>query len=250
MNQYNISSEYIPAVLKYGLTNQRLISRCLDLGMLSEAKKLQQIDKELSSLLYYKEVAFNFIEQVANGQTLLVGEGNLSFSLSLARNNKINPMKLITTTFEMKEDLSEFTKENTVKLQSLGASVIHGVDATKLAVFFRTKQFNNIVFQFPHTGNKEPVDGKSSNFILVCDFLRSAVCNLSPGGKVLISVVDNSYYRSTFQLSTAAEIAGFDIPKKYPFEPGSFPGYIHTMTNEDASALENHKHFATWVFQR
>ena len=57
------------------------------------------------------------------------------------------------------------------------------------------------------------------------------------------------HYHGAFQFDQAAEEAGFKPPEMYKFDPSEFPGYIHTMTNEDESALDNHDHFATWVFE-
>lgn len=38
-------------------------------------------------------------------------------------------------------------------------------------------------------------------------------------------------------------------PTTHRFDPDAFPGYEHTMTNEDGSALSKHDQFSTWVFR-
>ncbi|BBJ31379.1 MULTISPECIES: hypothetical protein [spotted fever group] len=35
------------------------------------------------------------------------------------------------------------------------------------------------------------------------------------------------------------------IPIKYKFDPKDYPGYVHTMTNQDESAIEEYSKFAT-----
>ncbi|MFP4386927.1 MAG: hypothetical protein ACLFP8_07700 [Alphaproteobacteria bacterium] len=47
----------------------------------------------------------------------------------------------------------------------------------------------------------------------------------------------------------AAAFAGYETPETYPFDPSLFPGYSHTNTNDDESALDEHCRFATWVFR-
>lgn len=97
--------------------------------------------------------------------------------------------------------------------------------------------------------SRELIEGRNPNFILVRDFLESAAHQLKPGGKVYISAVDSPHYYGAFQFDEAAKTAGFGPPEVYPFDPKDFPGYTHTMTHEDESALDNHDKFATWVFE-
>ncbi len=97
--------------------------------------------------------------------------------------------------------------------------------------------------------SRESVEGRTANFILIRNFLISASRQLAKGGGAFISAVDNSYYQGTFQFEEAAEIAGFKPPEIYKFDPSEFPGYVHAMTHEEGSALENHGKFSTWVFR-
>ena len=89
---------------------------------------------------------FNFIEEIANGKTLFVGEGNLSFALSITNNNKIDPYKITATTFEKRGNLLNQTEINACILKSLGVSVMHSIDATKMAGKFSNIRFHNIIF--------------------------------------------------------------------------------------------------------
>lgn len=231
-----------------GAKNQVLMHRALDLGYYEDVKQLQKFDYILLSLLR-KTVSLDFIGQITQGHTLLVGEGNLSFAVSLAKHPQIFPTRLIATTFEANDKLLPKTIENAQTLKAKGVTVLHGVDATDLSNTFGSWLFDTIIFQFPHVGSREPVDGRNPNFILMRDFLSSAFYQLSHNGKVLVSAANTSHYRGAFQFEEAAEWAGFQSPEVYPFDPTQFPEYEHTMTHQCGSALENHDTLSTWVFR-
>ncbi|NBX04413.1 MAG: DUF2431 domain-containing protein, partial [Alphaproteobacteria bacterium] len=194
-------------------------------------------------LRHKKTAAFDFIAQIARGTTLLVGEGNLSFTVALTIDSRINPAHLTASTFESAPDLSDEAEENAKILRLTGVSVLYGVDATKLSANVGLVRFDSIVFQFPHVGSRDPVEGRNPNFILIRDFLKSARRQLASGGKVLISIVNTPHYRGAFQLEEAANAAGFLPPRAYRFDPDKFRGYHHTMTHQEGDALYNHDDF-------
>lgn len=230
---------------------ERLAFNCyLRTGHVPE--ELQEIlsYKFAAPVLYYKSRSFDFIAAIANGSTLLVGEGNLSFSLSLAQDSRVCPYWLTATTYQNEGELTEFAKDNADRLRALGATVLHDIDATQLHRHFGSALFQNVTFQFPHTGSREPIEGRNPNHVLLRNFLMSARYTIPDSGKVLVTTVDSPYYRGAFQFDLAAELAGYHPPEPYPFMPSKFPGYVHTMTHEDGSALEDHDTFATWVFRK
>lgn len=190
-----------------------------------------------------------FISQIQQGDTLFVGEGNLSFALSIAKMPVITSSKLTATTHEKASDLSEEGQQNAELLKHSGASVMSSIDATKLNQYFSHQKFYTIVFQFPNAGSREPEYGRNPNYILIRDFLKSAASCLASNGKILITTVDSPYYQGAFQFEEAAEKAGYHIAGSYLFDPESFPGYSHTNTNNDDSALEKHDEFKTWIFE-
>lgn len=193
-------------------------------------------------------MSFSFVNSIANGKTLFVGEGNFSFCLSIAKQMRY-PSNIIATTFERQDEFSNFTQANVSKLQSLGVRVFCNSDATKIHNGFAECRFNNIIFQFPHTGSREPIEGRNPNFILLRDFLKSAKPLLLFGGKVIITVVDSPYYQGAFQLKEAGKTAGYSKVTGYNFNPLHFPNYIHTMTNEDESAISQNDELMTVVFE-
>lgn len=190
-----------------------------------------------------------FVSQIQQGDTLFVGEGNMSFSVSIAKILGITASKLTATTYEKTSDLSEEAQQNSEILKQSRVSVLNGIDATKLDQYFPPHKFDTIVFQFPNAGSREPEYGRNPNYILIRDFLKSAASCLALNGKILITAVDSPHYQGAFQFEEAAEKAGYHIAGSYPFDPESFPGYSHTNINDDDSALEKHDDFKTWIFE-
>jgi 25S rRNA (uracil2634-N3)-methyltransferase len=183
------------------------------------------------------------------GDILLLGEGNLSFAKSLLSQPSPHINHMVATTYEYEKDLSNEARQNAAFLRNHGALVMYSVDATNLEQSLRPYKFDTIIFQFPNVGSREAIYGRNPNFIMIRKFLRSAAPYLAPSGRVLISTVDNPHYQGAFQFDEAAAFAGYAAPEVYPFDPSLFPGYSHTNTNDDESALDDHNHFATWVFR-
>jgi Domain of unknown function (DUF2431) len=206
---------------------------------------IYDLERELKTI----SPVFKLTKALEKGKTLLVGEGNLSFTLSLIKNSSVKPWDLTASTFEKELELSESAKENRKLLVSKGVRVLNGVDATNLSNKFGSKKFDNVVFQFPNVASRESVEGRNPNFILIRDFLISSKSQLHPYGKIYISAVDNKHYEGVFNFEEAAEIAGFKNQKKYSFYPAEFPEYQHIMTHQDESGIDNYNKFGTWVFE-
>lgn len=223
----------------------------IEVGFFSKRSKSQSASNP--SCTKFGRFSFDDLELVKRivlGKTLFVGEGNFSFVLGLVKSRLISPDNIVATVFERKKDFNSDTLENYSELVALGVNTRCDVDATNLLHAFNGEKFDSIVFQFPHSGTRKPVDSKNPSFVLVRDFLSSARLMLSDNGCVLISIVDDDYYNSIFQMELAAGEAGYNTPQKFFFEPGLFPDYIHVNTREESeSALENHDTFATWVFE-
>ncbi len=85
---------------------------------------------------------------------LFVGEGNFSFSESVARRlaEEKKSGEIVSTCYE-DNPVSELAEDNIKKLQELGAKVVLSVDATALNSYF-SDRFDLVVFMFPHIGGK------------------------------------------------------------------------------------------------
>lgn len=193
---------------------------------------------------------FDFCKAAKSGSTLLVGEGNFSFSVALSDLLGNATSNLTTTTFQTVDEYSDITKQNAKTLRRRGAKTIAGVDATNLSQWFSQRQFDLIVFQFPNVGSREPRYGRNPNHILVRRFLKSAADHLSDFGKVAITVVNSPHYDGAFDMDGVAERNNFAIPVAHPFRFSDFPGYSHVKTKDDGiCALDENDEFVTYVFQ-
>jgi 25S rRNA (uracil2634-N3)-methyltransferase len=190
-----------------------------------------------------------FIDRIKMGKTLFVGEGNLSFALSIATLPDVISSNMIVTAYEEGKDIPDQSKENVELLRKLGVVVQFGVDATHLEQY-RNIKFKTIIFQFPHTGSREPLYGHNPNFVLIRRFLKSAKEYLEQDGQIIISTVDNPHYRGAFRLEEAAKETGYNRPDIFDFDPEQFAGYSHINTNDDDSAIQKHDKFSTWIFTK
>ncbi|CAK9308626.1 unnamed protein product [Citrullus colocynthis] len=89
-------------------------------------------------------------------EILLVGEGDFSFSLSLAMSFG-SASNIVATSLDSYLDVVTKYKNARLNLRILkgfGASVLHGVDATKmkLHIDLHMRKFDRIIFNFPHAG--------------------------------------------------------------------------------------------------
>lgn len=189
-----------------------------------------------------------FIDRNQKHRSLFVGEGNLSFSLSLAKHSPALASRILASTYENKRHLSQETADNALRLHQLGAKIDHDVDATCLEKYYPCRKFDKIIFQFPHTGTREPKRGRNPNFSLIRQFLRSAYKLLSASGVVLISAVDSPHYQGAFQFEETAKLANFEMADFYSLDPALFSNYNHKNTHNEETGLEGHGNFGTWVF--
>ena len=219
------------------------------------------IEKIFNSIEYkslLKEI--DFTEEVSNGTILFIGEGNFSFSLSLASKSP-NKKFFISSIFESEKEISEQaigvsqeTKQNAKKLEELGSTVLYNINAEKLDTYFKKLKFDRIIFNFPNVASREGKYGKTENHYLVKNFLKSSSNILKQNGKVIISMVNTPYYKGVFDFESL-KLTNYEKPKIYKFNPENYKGYTHTMTHKDEptvgdsqNGLERMKNFISIVF--
>lgn len=172
----------------------------------------------------------------------------MSFTISLAKKLNLLP-NLIASTYEDYSELSNYAKFNAKLLKQAGITVLHGLDGTKLHKNFYSNTFDTIIFQFPHFGSREGINGVNANYVLVRNFIISASHILKRDGVVLITVVDSDFYNNMFRFNELAEELRISLPTKYKFYPKDYPEYEHTMTHQDESAIDDYSKFATYEFR-
>ena len=195
-----------------------------------------------------RDEPFDFLGRTGDGELLLVGEGNLSFSVALLHRKPQLGKKITATTFETETSWNRRTSENANFLRQMGARVHGSIDATKLEDHVHRKLFGLIVFQFPNVASRVPRYGRNPNHILIKRFLRSAEHHLTPSGCIAVTVVNSSFYDGAFDMDGAAKDSGLENPVAHPFFFADYPNYSHVNTLTDDSAIDKSTDCVTFVF--
>lgn len=126
-------------------------------------------------------------------KVLTVGDGDFSFSLALARMG----VSLAASSYEKMETLEKIypnVKDTIEELQSLGAKVYFGVDATKLDETLPKSarvKYDRIVWNFPCSAIAKGQDGQNEemefNKSLVRSFLLCATDYIQPHAHILMN---------------------------------------------------------------
>eukprot|EP01029_Cantina_marsupialis_P029180 TRINITY_DN779910_c0_g1_i1.p1 TRINITY_DN779910_c0_g1~~TRINITY_DN779910_c0_g1_i1.p1 ORF type:complete len:414 (+),score=85.62 TRINITY_DN779910_c0_g1_i1:37-1242(+) len=180
-----------------------------------------------------------------NHDILVIGDGDMSFSLSLA--SAIGGKKLVATTYDCKKILMEKygasgVASNVKCLLETGATVLHRVDGTNLQdckpliVKGKPRRFNNIIFNFPHLGGSSDEDVEN-NKQLLRDFFHSARPFLKPTiGEVHVALRNTSFY-DAWKIGEQANGFGYIKKSALPFKSSDFPGFEPQRTHPAARAV-------------
>ncbi|XVF76978.1 hypothetical protein PTKIN_Ptkin14bG0003100 [Pterospermum kingtungense] len=162
---------------------------------------------------------------------LLVGEGDFSFSASLAIAFG-SATNMVATSLDSREMLLEkYTGAlaNLKKLEKLGCTIVHEVDATTMSqhAFLKLDSFDRIVFNFPHAGffyKEHETPQIELHKKLVKGFLWNAYEMLTENGEVHITH-KTAYPFSMWNIEKLAEEVGLGLLNKVPFSKEEYPGY-------------------------
>uniref|UniRef100_A0A7C9FB12 25S rRNA (uridine-N(3))-methyltransferase BMT5-like domain-containing protein n=1 Tax=Opuntia streptacantha TaxID=393608 RepID=A0A7C9FB12_OPUST len=163
---------------------------------------------------------------------LLVGEGDFSFSASLAiafgsASNMVatslnSPDFLIRNYGGFPTNLSE--------LETRGSIVLHGVDATKMAKHphLASLKFDRIIFNFPHSGFKQdsPECEIRRHQRLVRGFLRNAKKMIEEDGQIHVTHKSNAFFLK-WDIPKLGTDQGLRLIQEVNFKRSKYPGY-HT----------------------
>ncbi|KAL8171832.1 hypothetical protein V2J09_023636 [Rumex salicifolius] len=164
---------------------------------------------------------------------LLVGEGDFSFSASLAvafgdASNMI-ATSLDSLEFLMKNYAKAAT--NISELTTKSCKVIHGVDATRMARHpkLRSLKFDIVVYNFPHAGfanrNASRQDQISKHQALVKGFLKNAKKMIKEeDGQIHVTHKCSSFFLE-WNLEILGSSQGLRLVEESPFKRGRYPGY-------------------------
>ncbi|MFI7742535.1 Rossmann-like fold-containing protein [Kocuria rhizosphaericola] len=186
-----------------------------------------------------------------SGKTLLVGEGNLTFTEANIIVGRALPGDITATVYEKKEKKSASTRARAEKLEAQGVTVEFGVDATKLHEGAEEKpKFDTIVWMFPHPGG-ERAQAAAAGKALLAAFFASAATRLHPGGKITVTLrkAKRDWYISRWDPVGAAASAGLRLERRLDFEQRDYEGYTHETTEKGARTANVTTGY-TFVFTR
>ncbi|OMP06958.1 hypothetical protein COLO4_07755 [Corchorus olitorius] len=167
----------------------------------------------------------------SNHQLLLVGEGDFSFSLSLA-NAFASASNICASSLDSYDVLIKKyknAKSNLENLKKLGASLLHEVDATKMKLHtdLAKRKFDRIIFNFPHAG----FHGKEDNVhliemhrTLVRGFFRNARRMLRPNGEIHVNHKSTAPF-CHWNLEELASRNSLVLIQLVHFNKKDYPGY-------------------------
>ncbi|CAH8306147.1 unnamed protein product [Eruca vesicaria subsp. sativa] len=148
---------------------------------------------------------------------LLVGEGEFSFSLSLAK-AFASVAKITAVSLDVRVGLGRQYnngKGNVEELERLGCTVVHGVNVHTMTSDFRLSRYDRIVFDFPHAGKHKDV---------VRGFIESAREMVNESGEIYFTNM-TMYPFNKLDIKSLAGEKGLRLIQPVQFKKWIFPGY-------------------------
>ena len=160
-------------------------------------------------------------------RVLIVGDGDLSYSLALQRAFG-SVIELTATVLPSAEELvATYTNAaaNAAELEGCEAAVRYGVDATALRTGIDASGlYDDIVFNYPHLGDSGLADEAAHarrHSVLIAHFLHEAAALLRPGGRAHLTL--SGKQRTTWSVEAAAARHGLALAQaREPTAPAAF----------------------------
>ncbi|CAI0629106.1 unnamed protein product [Linum tenue] len=206
---------------------------CVDISAFKQAELNSRQEVKLK-LCEVKEVWKK--HYCSRHKILLVGEGDFSFSASLALAFGTAAFNIVATSLNSQEFLSKnYSKAmaNIAGLRARGCLVMHGLDATKMAdhVLLKGMKFDRVVFNFPHAGfypaestNSQIRFVKRHQKLIRLFFMNAKKLLKEDGGEVHITHKTNAFHRE-WDLEGLASVTGLMLVAREKFNFIEYPGY-------------------------
>ncbi|CAM9298448.1 unnamed protein product [Discosporangium mesarthrocarpum] len=212
--------------------------------------KLRLSDKEGLGVVPRRSKAPNAVTYSKEHSILICGDGDFSFTRGVIRQRGTGIGVVATSLDSRQAVLTKYprAKHWLPELETMGAQVIHSVDATRLKNSLlaatrvgKSKErsrgfFDRVVFNFPHTG----VQRVHLNRNLIRDFFgstRDLVKCADVGGEVHVTLKDKPPY-SGWNVKAMAEEGNLVMLRTLVFDPTLFPGYHHSTTDPRAKEFK------------
>ncbi|KAL4554661.1 hypothetical protein LXL04_037260 [Taraxacum kok-saghyz] len=167
----------------------------------------------------------------SNHQILLVGEGDFSFSLSLAMafGSASNLVASSLDSYDVLIKKYNGVKSNLEILRHFGAQLLHGVDSLnmKFHIDLSTRKFDRIVYNFPHAGFL----GKETDHLvimihrnLIRGFFMNAIDMLLPNGEIHVTH-KTAHPFDTWNIEELATQSCLTLLESVEFKIEDYPGY-------------------------
>ncbi|KAL2495821.1 uncharacterized protein Fot_39578 [Forsythia ovata] len=225
-----------------GLTYHSLAQRnafdIVDSSVFIEHEKNEQCPDDQSVIISEEKVMESLVAEGkwikhynSYHRILLVGEGDFSFSASLAVAFG-SASYMIATSLDSREFLKKNYKHamsNIEKLRSRDCIVMHEIDATKLANhrFLGGRTFDRVIFNFPFAGFFKELSRKAQlrkHRRLVSLFFKNAKEMISENGEIHISHKTNEFHRE-WNLESLASSHKLRLIEAVEFNQFDYPGY-------------------------
>ncbi|EQC34412.1 hypothetical protein SDRG_08182 [Saprolegnia diclina VS20] len=164
---------------------------------------------------------------------LIVGDGDLSFSLALATN--LGGQRIVATVYDSQAEL--LSKYPTASANIRGLQITHaeihvGVDATALEKqdWILTKSFDRILFNFPHLGGATEEDVQMNQDLLFRFFASARPFLKTPRGEIHVALRNTLFY-NRWNIQAQAERAGYTLKRLDAFDINLYPGYEAQRTH-------------------
>jgi 25S rRNA (uracil2634-N3)-methyltransferase len=192
--------------------------------------------KKLAKQIEHKQNRPDVVPFDVFDNILLVGEGDLSFTLSLLHDHGC--ANLTATTYDSETALVEKYPHAAGAIKQIkdeDQTILHGVDAQKLFSNKELKKrapFDRIIFNFPHTGGISTDVNRQvrANQALLSAFFQSSMPLLNdPSGTVVVTLFESEPY-TLWNIRDLARHAGYVVLRSWKFEKDVYPLYKHART--------------------
>ncbi|XP_048324134.2 uncharacterized protein At4g26485 isoform X1 [Ziziphus jujuba] len=204
-----------------------------------QEEERRQVYPPVSDLLVVNKTPnMDFIFNEGDGRQqqhkiLLVGEGDFSFSASLASSSP-SASNMVATSLNSRDFLYRNYRnamENINELRRKGCTIMHGIDATKMAKHdaLSGMLFDQIIFNFPLAGFFEDKSTESQirrHQMLVASFFENAKKMLKEGGEIHVTHKCQGFFKR-WNIQVLASNVGLRLIEEVPFNLRDYPGY-HT----------------------